>query len=83
MASFCVSAPRCVRLIPIWARGPWSTSLVVRYLHLQGLIYPLTVASKSLLVPRKSAALRLLDEVRKVNDVLVEQVMKCMTCAAL
>ena len=41
--------------------------------HPQGLIYPLTVASKSLLLPRRTAALRVLTEVRKANDTLVEQ----------
>ena len=42
--------------------------------HPQGLIYPLTVASKSLSEPRQSAALRVLMEVRRQNDHLVEQV---------
>ena len=41
--------------------------------HPQGLIYPLTVASKSLSEPRQSAALRVLQEMRLQCDQLVEQ----------
>ena len=41
---------------------------------IHGLIYPLTVASKSLSQPRQSAALRVLAEIRKASDTLVEQV---------
>jgi FKBP12-rapamycin complex-associated protein len=41
--------------------------------HPQGLIYPLTVASKSQSQPRKTAALRVLQEMRKQCDRLVEQ----------
>ena len=41
--------------------------------HPQGLIYPLTVASKSLSEPRQSAALRVLQEMRRQGDRLVEQ----------
>ena len=39
----------------------------------QGLIYPLTVASKSQSAPRKGAAMRVLAEMRKRCDTLVEQ----------
>jgi len=41
--------------------------------HPQGLIYPLTVASKSMWEPRQSAALRVLQEMRRQCDHLVEQ----------
>ena len=41
--------------------------------HPQGLIYPLTVASKSMSEPRQSAALRVLQEMRRQCDHLVEQ----------
>ena len=41
--------------------------------HPQGLIYPLTVAAKSHSQPRQSAALRVLSEMRKQCDNLVEQ----------
>ena len=41
--------------------------------HPQGLIYPLTVASKSLSEARQSAALRVLQEMRRQGDRLVEQ----------
>ena len=41
--------------------------------HPQGLIYPLTVAAKSLSAPRKAAAERVLGELRKQCDTLVEQ----------
>ena len=41
--------------------------------HPQGLIYPLTVASKSLSQPRQSAAQRVLSEMRRQSDQLVEQ----------
>ena len=41
--------------------------------HPQGLVYPLTVASKSLSQPRQSAAQRVLSEMRRQSDQLVEQ----------
>ena len=41
--------------------------------HPQGLVYPLTVASKSMSEPRQSAALRVLQEMRRQCDQLVEQ----------
>ena len=41
--------------------------------HPQGLIYPLTVASKSLSQPRSSAARAVLAQMRKQSDQLVEQ----------
>lgn len=41
--------------------------------HPQALVYPLTVASQSLSLTRKTSALVLLDEMRKHSEVLVEQ----------
>jgi len=67
----------------IIARIHSPTTLVRRSVHLllnrvakdhpQGLIYPLTVAAKSHSQPRQSAALRVLSEMRKQCDNLVEQ----------
>ncbi|KAL1495778.1 hypothetical protein AB1Y20_016640 [Prymnesium parvum] len=67
----------------IIARIHSQTTLVRRSVHLllhrvakehpQGLIYPLTVAAKSHSQPRQSAALRVLSEMRKQCDKLVEQ----------
>eukprot|EP01083_Nonionella_stella_P022317 61746_1 len=41
--------------------------------HPQALIYPLTVASKSQTIPRRSAAMSLLDAMRYHSEVLVDQ----------
>ncbi|XP_065362288.1 serine/threonine-protein kinase mTor [Calliphora vicina] len=43
--------------------------------HPQALVYPLTVASKSASVPRKNAAFKILDSMRKHSPTLVEQTM--------
>jgi len=67
----------------IIARIHTSTPLVRRSVHTllnrvakahpQGLIYPLTVASKSLSQPQQSAAMRVLSEMRRQCEHLVEQ----------
>ncbi|XP_055375785.1 serine/threonine-protein kinase Tor [Condylostylus longicornis] len=45
--------------------------------HPQALVYPLTVASKSASVARKTAANKILDSMRKHSSSLVEQAMMC------
>lgn len=77
----CIDRIRCFQLIArIHTQSPHVRRLIHQLLadigqeHPQALIYPLTVASKSVNLARKKAALSIMDKMRSHSAALVDQV---------